>query len=328
MSNNPKGTRARKTASPKASSKIPGKGAATPLPLPPSAKDMPESAQARPLAEAAPPVAKPFALPVNAVFLKKALRFLADLPKLLLPDGPAPRSGADPNAVTDEAVNAALAGTGELLGVSRVYVMLDEEDGRFLRNTHEWVDGKIGPAMYSWPLHEYEKDLPSLKPLMAGREFFHVHTRDSPPDFKRVLSMQAVDSVLLVPLMREGEWIGLVGFDECGQERDWREEETAILRALARLVAVALERRGYHAAQGRLERIRNVLDESEAGARKKAVPQVPENPESLQAAERRLILETLNLYQGNRLRAAKHLGLAWAALDRRCKKLGIEVKKG
>lgn len=317
MSNSPKGRPARKASAPKAPRKA----------APEAAPEIPQAA--------APPVAKPFALAVNAVFLKKSLRFLADLPALLLPDGPAPRSGADPHTapttLTDEAdraINAALAATGELLGVSRVYVMQDEEEGRYLRNTHEWADGKIGPAMYSWPLHNYERDLPSLKPLMAGKDFFHIHTKDSPPDLKRVLTMQAVHSVLLVPLLQGGEWIGLAGFDNCGQERDWREEEIAILRGLARLVAVALERSGYHAAQKRLDRIRKVLDESEAGARKKAVPQVPENPESLQAAERRLILETLALYQGNRLRAAKHLGLKWAALDRRCKKLGIEVKKG
>jgi transcriptional regulator with GAF, ATPase, and Fis domain len=43
--------------------------------------------------------------------------------------------------------------------------------------------------------------------------------------------------------------------------------------------------------------------------------------------ERSLIIETLALYNGNKLKAAKHLGLTWPSLDRRCKKLGIEVRK-
>ena len=270
------------------------------------------------------PREKPFALAVNATFLKEALRFTTGLPELLLSGG---RPANDPHAATGEAINASLAGIGELLGVSRVYVMLDEEDGRYLRNTHEWVDGKIGPAMYSWPLHEYEKDLPSLKGLMMGKEFYAAHTKDTPPDLHRVLAMQAVDSVLMAPLVQNGSWIGLMGFDCCGREREWREEETAMLRHLARLVPVALERRGHLAAQGQLSRIRAVLDESDVPVRRGPVPPLPENPQSLQAAERRMIVETLNLYHGNRLRTAKHLGLTWAQLDRRCKKLGIEVRK-
>ena len=270
---------------------------------------------------------KPFVLPVNAAFLKDALRFMAGLPEILLPDGLAANTPQTaPKVATDQAITVALAGIGKLLGVSRAYLMLDEEDGRYLRNSHEWVDGKIGPAMYSWPLHDYEKDLPSLKGLMAGKDFYAAHTRDTPPDLHRVLAMQAVDSVLLVPLTQNGVWIGLMGFDVCEQERDWREEEIALLRHLARLAAVALERRGHLAAQVRLARARAVLCEEEASERG-LVPPVPENAQSLQTAERSIIVETLNIYQGNRLRAAKHLGLTWAQLDRRCKKLGITMKR-
>ena len=43
--------------------------------------------------------------------------------------------------------------------------------------------------------------------------------------------------------------------------------------------------------------------------------------------ERSTILDALELYQGNRMQAARHLGLTWNALNRRCKKLGIDVKK-
>lgn len=301
----------------KPSSKTPPAPAPSPLPV--------QSAQ---VAQA--PREKPFALPVNAAFLKNALRFMAELPEILLPGGSSSRSPhhADtPQAMTDAGVNAALAGIGNLLGVSRAYLMLDEAEGRYLRNTHEWVDGTIGPAMHSWPLHDYEKDLPSLKGLMAGTDFYAAHTRDTPPDLHRVLTMQAVDSVLLVPLTQNGAWIGLMGFDVCGKEREWREEEIALLRHLARLAAVALERRGYLEARARLARVRAALEMDDEAPRRKAAPPLPENPQSLRAAERAMIEETLNLYHGNRLRTAKHLGLTWAQLDRRCKKLGIAVKK-
>ena len=274
--------------------------------------------------QAEAPSGRPFTLTVNAVFQKRALRFMADLSGLLFPG-----ETENPAAATDEGLNAALAETGTLLGVSRAYVMLDEADGRYLRNTHEWVDGKIGPAMHSWPLHEYAKDIPSLKPLMVGREFFSGHTRDLPRDLEMTLSKQSVHSVLLVPLLQEGSWIGLAGLDSCGRERDWREEETAILRRLARLVVVALERRDYLSIRWKYARIREVLaeDQQEAPEWRERTLFLPDNDLSLLDIERRTILNALELFQGNRMQAARHLGLTWNALNRRCKKLRIEVKK-
>ena len=47
----------------------------------------------------------------------------------------------------------------------------------------------------------------------------------------------------------------------------------------------------------------------------------------LEEGERRLIVEALNLYNGNKTRAAAHLGIKWAALDRRCRKLGIATAR-
>lgn len=283
---------------------------------------------------------KPFALKLTADFQQKALRLMARLPELLAGENDAPpaKTVGIPTGVSatdlDAHINAALAETGKLLGVSRVYIMLDEENGRYLRNTHEWVDGKIGPAMHSWPLHDYEKDIPSLRGLMADRTFFAGHTKEMPPDMQRVLGMQGVDSVLLAPLLRGGAHIGLLGFDNCGAERIWLEEEIIILRHLTSLVGLFLERREYIDARRALAGIRRLLSlESARGA---AVAPTARSGEalatsgkalSLQEAERRLIMETLARCKGNKSQAARELGLKWAALDRRCKKLGIKGNK-
>ena len=287
----------------------------------------------RPATSAAGKGSGPFSLPRTADFYQKILRLMADLPKLLTGEKP-PRAQGEPRPAPDDCLNAALAETGKLLGVSRVYVMLDEKGGRYLRNTHEWVDGKIGPAMHSWPLHDYEKDIPSLRGLMAEQDFFAGHTRDMPPDMQRVLGMQGVDSVLLAPLVRGGMRIGLLGFDSCGEERVWQEEETIVLRHLASLTGLFLERREYVDARRALAGIRDLLDREErrsaaayptAGSDESSA--ASGRPFSLQEAERRLILETLDRCRGNKSQAARQLGLKWAALDRRCKKLGIDTRR-
>ena len=291
-----------------------------------------------------PAPTKAFAQDLNADFCKKVMRLMGLMPELLSGEygslrEPSAHHLSDPAAILDAGINAALAEIGALLGVSRAYVMLDEHDGRYLRNTHEWVDGKIGPAMFSWPLHSYERDLPSLKPLMAGKDFFAAHTVELPSDLKRVMSMQSVDSLLLIPLLRGGIWIGLVGFDSCGVQRIWREEEIIILKHLAQWVGFFLERLKYAEAFHTVNAMRELLGEgiSSVSSDPSNSPvlivrdvakktEVQDDAISLLEAERRLIVETLTRYNGNKTHAAQHLGIKWAALDRRCKKLGIEVK--
>lgn len=276
------------------------------------------SIKRKPEAPSAPADSKPEAGgPPELRFLKSATSLMAGLPGLLL--------GGENSADLDTAVNTALEQVGQLTAVSRAYVMLDEENGRFLRNTHEWVNRDVGPAISSWPLHDYQRDLPSLKPLMAGRPFLAAHTRDLPPDFKSVLEKQAVDSVLLAPLTRHGSWVGLAGFDMCGMTREWSGLETDLLRHLAGLVPPALERAEYLVLRQCLAGVRAALDPTgpPAGA---APPDGGAEALTLAEAERRLIAAALARHHGNRNAAAKELGLPWAALNRRCKKLGLEVK--
>lgn len=259
------------------------------------------------------------ALPDGPDFFKKALALMTDSLRL----------AADSDMTADAAVNNMLEDVGDLLGVSRAYVMLDEKDGRYLRNTHEWVNHGTGPAMHSWPLHDYERDLPSLKPLLQEKEFLAAHARDLPPDLEQTLRKQGVDSVLLVPLLREGRRIGLTGCDSCGKKRRWSGEEILLLRHLAHAAVFALDRGECRALRDRLNRVQEALAEDQSGqsgASRHALCEA--EPMTLREAERRLISQCLRRCRGNKQRAAAQLGLTWAALDRRCKKLNIEIFKG
>lgn len=257
-------------------------------------------------------------------FLKKALALMTDTLRM----------ASDRGIPADAAINDMLEAVGGFLGVSRAYVMLDEKDGRYLRNTHEWVNHGAGSAMSSWPLHDYERDLPSLKPLLHAKAFLAAHIEELPPDLEQTLRKQGVDSVLLVPLLRDGRWFGLAGCDSCGKKRRWNDEEILLLRHLAHAAAFALERGECRALRDRLDRVREALAEdetrpSEQQPHMRRPPRAADaEPLTLRDAERRLISESLRRCRGNKQRAADQLGLTWAALDRRCKKLNIEIFKG
>lgn len=255
-------------------------------------------------------------------FAEKALRIVGELPDLIV------SSGMNSDYVIDEA----LSRIGALFDASRVYVMLDEKDGKYLRNTHEWVNEVIGPVMFSWPLYDYEYDIPSLKRIIAENEVFSGNTADMPQDLNNVLNKQGVLSFVMATLIRDGNRIGIVGMDFCESPRVLVSQHHEVLRYLAGLISMALERKQYHIMRAKLNTIRDCIqslepyietgdgDETDTASR-------PSKPTTLLDAERRIIIETLELYNGNKLKTAKHLGLTWPSLDRRCKKLGIEARR-
>ena len=256
-------------------------------------------------------------------FLKNALSILKNLPSLIVSSGK--------NA--DTAINEALTRVGTLIGASRAYVMLHEKEDKYLRNTHELVNQRIGPVMFSWPLYDYEYDIPSLKKIIANDTVFYGHTRDLPGDLNTVLSKQGVKSILIAPVVKDRVAIGMVGADFCEIECDFSEPFAEVLQCLAGLVALALERKQQLTILGKLMQIRDTMTELSPLLEGRAPMEEPSvgiqggRPTTLLDAERKLIIETLEMYNGNKLKTAKHLGLTWPSLDRRCKKLSIEVRR-
>lgn len=261
---------------------------------------------------------------IKGGFADNALRVIGELPDLIV------SSGMNSDYVIDEA----LARIGSLFEASRVYVMLDEKDGKYLRNTHEWVNGSIGPAMFSWPLYDYEYDLPSLKKIINDNAIFYGDAAGMPQDLNNVLAKQGVLSCILAPLIRDRNRIGLVGMDFCEQAVVFSQQHIDVLKYLAGLISITIERKQFHLMRAKLNTIKDCIqalepyietsltDEDEAD-----VSPRPTRPTTLMDVERRTIIETLELYNGNKLKTAKHLGLTWPSLDRRCKKLGIEARR-
>lgn len=255
-------------------------------------------------------------------FAEKALQVLGEFPEMII------SSRMNSDYVIDEA----LLRIGTLYDASRVYVILDEKDGKYLRNTHEWVNSRIGPAMFSWPLYDYEYDIPSLKKIINENDVYFGNTSELPADLNTVLTKQGVLSFILASLIRDGTRIGLVGMDFCESTKEITPLQAEVLRYFARMISITLERKQLQIMRTKLMNIReciqtiepfialNAADESDATLN-------PAKPTTLLDAERRIITETLELYNGNKLKTAKHLGLTWPSLDRRCKKLGIEARK-
>jgi signal transduction histidine kinase len=80
-----------------------------------------------------------------------------------------------------------------------------------------------------------------LGPLYEGKIAF-ASQRTSPPALWRRLARRNLVSVLLIPIMIRGKRWGQIGFDDCGNERDWTTDEISTLRLFADVVGVAITR--------------------------------------------------------------------------------------
>lgn len=257
---------------------------------------------------------------LDSDFLMRTANIMSELPTILL------LRGND----TSVAIDSAFARVGELLAVSRVYMMNEKKDGRYLKNCNEWLNTEIAGTISVMPQHDLQHELPSLAPLMHKKHVFGEHARNLPQDLKILWNhKRAAESVLLAPMHKDDDWIGLVGFDSCGQERDWIRIEEAILRMLADLITAAFEHQEIQAMRKKMSVIRNIIVNDQQTPWDEALEDmlIKNQPVSLREFERRFITKILEMYNGNKLRAAKHLDLTWPALDRRCKKLGISVKR-
>ena len=59
-----------------------------------------------------------------------------------------------------------------------------------------------------------------------------------------------VCSLLSVPIVHQGQWLGIVGLHQCDAPRDWEEDEVSLVRAIGQQMGVALANAQlYHQVQ-------------------------------------------------------------------------------
>lgn len=95
-----------------------------------------------------------------------------------------------------------------------------------------------------------------IQPLEEGHDVVS-HTRDLPEAAQRILDEQDVATVLLTPIMLNQTCWGFIGFDQCGETREWTPEERAIFTNTANALGTTLVR---IEAEHRLKESRNLLD--------------------------------------------------------------------
>jgi signal transduction histidine kinase/DNA-binding NarL/FixJ family response regulator len=139
----------------------------------------------------------------------------------------------------DEKTNETLRIIGEHTQVSRVYIFEDSTDGLLTSNTFEWCNTDILPQINELQNIPYTM-IQSWKPILLEKGIIHSENiAELPQDLRDILEPQSIQSIVVLPLIQNGNFFGFIGFDECTHHREWSKSEIELLRTISNILSNA-----------------------------------------------------------------------------------------
>jgi diguanylate cyclase (GGDEF)-like protein/PAS domain S-box-containing protein len=135
---------------------------------------------------------------------------------------------------------------GQAIGVDRGHIFLiDAASGPKNVLQHSvWT----APGIATPPEFQNAKEpvanvgLESWIPRLERGETIVAHVRDFDAKRRAFFNLGGVKSILVVPVFADGQWSGVIGFDECHNERDWSAAEIDAINTVAELVGAGVAR--------------------------------------------------------------------------------------
>ncbi|HVW02211.1 MAG TPA: PAS domain S-box protein [Planctomycetaceae bacterium] len=167
-----------------------------------------------------------------------------------------------------ERIDAGLWHALDLLGqfaqVDRAYIMLLDETGRVMRNSHEWCAAGIASQQEQLQAVSLD-DFPWFEREVLQRGVFHITSaRDLPKEAANErlhFLTQQINSLAVVPMFVDQTLIGFLGFDAVRQEKKWDADSVVLLRIVGEIFATAIARaRADEALRISEERFRRLVE--------------------------------------------------------------------
>ncbi len=146
----------------------------------------------------------------------------------------------------DKALSLSLLEMGVLIGASRAYILLFNEEGSLEFYIQEWCADGIKPQMIDLTSINQQK-FPWVFELGKNQELIHIRDSSELPEeatsLKKELERLNINSLLGFPIKIKDESFGYIGFDNIIHISEWDEFDIDILRTTSEIIGNALERK-------------------------------------------------------------------------------------
>lgn len=147
------------------------------------------------------------------------------------------------------ATQKAITLLGDGAGADRAYLFessKDEEGNYYISQRFEWsamgVPPEIdNPNLQNIPLGIFGEE--AFSKFLKNQYYQAIISEIKEDAIREFLQFQGIKSILMIPVFVEREFWGLVGFDDCSNEKEWSEAETALLVSFADSIANGVERK-------------------------------------------------------------------------------------
>lgn len=144
-----------------------------------------------------------------------------------------------------EIVNHILAAIGNLIQADRSYIFEFSRDNKLMSNTFEWCADNIEPQidnLKNLPVENFKFFIETLK----EKEIVSYSSLNLIPEtetfLRQILEEQGIQSILVVPMKKQGELCGYLGFDSVQKEVSWDEQAIFLLRMVGDMLIKSRER--------------------------------------------------------------------------------------
>ncbi len=136
---------------------------------------------------------------------------------------------------------------GSVVDASRIYIFENHRDSQgnlFMSQKAEWCSEGIVPEINNPTLQNlsYEDTFPRWQKILTQGKFVHGIVADFPESERKILEPQGISTILILPLIVQGNFFGFIGFDNCTHAQLWEPVEVNLLSSAATAISLAQER--------------------------------------------------------------------------------------
>jgi PAS domain S-box-containing protein len=154
-----------------------------------------------------------------------------------------------PTAEIDGGIQTALEWIGSMCSVERAYVFLIDETNSYWSLAHHWDHPHIPETTFTNQQNIPYTDWLEVFPAIIQREVIYLPDVEAlePLEKERLFHLlySAIKSLILIPMISQGEFIGCLGFDMISQTKSWSEEVISLFKIMAEMFVNTISRKRF-----------------------------------------------------------------------------------